>query len=84
MLHNSCSLKLKPIIVHRLSENSIRGGLFTDFTRPLYMLKVKVGLIVEFGDFKQTKYELQKIDTVNILFLIHYYVGTFSKLSFFK
>ena len=47
------------IVVHRLSENIIRGVLFTDFPRTTpTLLKVKVGLIVEFDDFKLTKNEL--------------------------
>ena len=54
------------IIVHRLSVNIIRGVLFTDFplTTPT-LLKVKVGLIVEFGDFKQTKNEVKKFDIIS-------------------
>ena len=70
-MQNLCSLgenmKIKlTIIVYRLSVNVIRDVLFTDFpwTTPT-MLKVKVGLMVEFGDFKQTKYDLKKFEAVS-------------------
>ena len=72
-LKNVCSLsetmKIKlTIIVHRVSVNIIHvlGVLFIDFpwTTPTMFL-VKVGLIVKFGCFKQTQYELSKFETIS-------------------
>ena len=59
-------MKIKvTIIVHLVSVNIIRGVLFIDVPwTTITMLKVKLGLIIEFGDFKQTEYELYKFEAI--------------------